>query len=151
MFRDLFWSSPQTSFVVQPLTVLIGESLRGRFRLPDIRFLPLLPWGYLQYRLCGDYRSGLGGGSRGMQGFPDHLVTTGPYAYTRNPMYLGHLIFSLGLVLAFRSPIAAVFALSRVVYFARRVQRDEERLTGRFGDEYRAYKSRVKRWVPGVF
>lgn len=66
-------------------------------------------------------------------------------------MYTGHLIFSLGLVLTFRSPVAAALALLRAVYFSERVHRDEERLAGRFGDEYRAYAARVRRWVPGLF
>ncbi len=85
-----------------------------------------------------------------MVGFPDQLVTDGPYRYTRNPMYLGHLIFSVGLVLAFRSPVAAPLFLMRSVYFSLRVQRDEERLEARFGAPYRAYTARVKRWVPGL-
>src|SRR5438094_6523568 len=128
MLKDLYWSSPQTTFVVNPLTVVIAESLRGRLPLPDRRFVPLLAWGYLQYKLCGGYRMERGGGSGGMAGFPDQLVTNGPYRYTRNPMYLGHLIFSLGLVLAFRSPVAALLFLTRTVYFSLRVQRDEDRL-----------------------
>ncbi len=65
-------------------------------------------------------------------------------------MYLGHLIFSVGLVLSFRSPVAFVFAVSRVVYFQLRVSRDEERLARLFGDDYRKYQLRVKRWIPGL-
>lgn len=151
ILRDLFWSSPNTTFIVNPLTVLIGETLRGRVPVPDTRFAPLLLWGYLQYRLCGDYRGGLGGGSGGMRGFPDRLVTGGPYSLTRNPMYLGHLIFSLGLVLTFRSPVAAVLTFLRTVYFTERVLKDEDRLAARFGDEYRVYATRVKRWIPSLF
>lgn len=150
MLRELFWSSPQTTFVVNPLTVLIVDSLRGRAPVPKAGFLPLLAWGYLQYRLCGDYRSSLGGGPGGMAGFPDQLVTTGPYAYSRNPMYLGHLIFSLGLVLVFRSPVAAFLLFMRALYFTERVTRDEEGLRRRFGRDYEAYAARVKRWVPGL-
>ena len=66
-------------------------------------------------------------------------------------MYLGHLIFSLGLVLTFRSPVAAALLFLRTVYFTERVLRDEDRLEARFGDEYRAYATGVKRWVPGLF
>ena len=149
LIKDLYWSSPRTTFAVNPLTVVLGEALIRRRLAPDVRFLPLLAWGYLQYRLCGIYRSEAGG--RGMQTMPDRLVTSGPYALCRNPMYLGHLIFSLGLVLVFRSPVALALAALRAVYFGRRVARDEERLLQRFGDDYRAYQARVKRWLPGLF
>jgi protein-S-isoprenylcysteine O-methyltransferase Ste14 len=81
---------------------------------------------------------------------PDRLVTSGPYALTRNPMYLGHLIFTLGLALTFRSPLGVVLMVERARRFSRRVRIDEERLERIFADEYRAYRHRVKRWVPGL-
>ena len=64
---------------------------------------------------------------------PERLVTSGPFARCRNPMYLGHLIFLAGLALQFR------------------VRRDERRLAERFGEPYMQYCSRVKRWIPAVF
>jgi protein-S-isoprenylcysteine O-methyltransferase Ste14 len=81
---------------------------------------------------------------------PSRLVTSGPYALMRNPMYLGHLIFVLGLALAFRSTVAAALGIGRALRFRRRVQADEERLEILFGDQYRAYQMRVKRWIPGL-
>jgi protein-S-isoprenylcysteine O-methyltransferase Ste14 len=81
---------------------------------------------------------------------PGRLVTSGPYALTRNPMYLGHLIFVLGLALAFRSKLAAALGVGHALRFWRRVHSDEERLQVLYGDEYRAYKMRVKRWIPGL-
>jgi protein-S-isoprenylcysteine O-methyltransferase Ste14 len=114
-------------------------------------FAPLLAWGFLQYELIGRYRKRIGGGGPGMQIPPERLVTTGPYAWCRNPMYLGHLIFLLGLALTFRSPLALLFLAFSAVWFHKRITRDEKRLRELFGAEYEAYAARVKRWVPYLF
>ena len=108
-------------------------------------------WGYLQYRLVGGYRIHLGGGGPGMNTPPERLVTDGPYAYCRNPMYLGHIIFLIGLALSVRSWLASLIAIVSAVWFQLRVLRDEKRLADRFGQPYIEYTGRVKRWIPGLF
>jgi protein-S-isoprenylcysteine O-methyltransferase Ste14 len=65
-------------------------------------------------------------------------------------MYLGHLIFMLGLAIIFSSIAAALLLLVHVVWFHRRVLADEARLEARFGAPYLDYKARVKRWIPGL-
>ncbi len=104
--------------------------------------------GYVLYRAAGGHRAARGAGSRGFVEPPRRLVTDGPYAYTRNPMYLGHLVFLAGLVGATRSPIAIGCALWQHHRLAGRVRLDEGRLEQIFGDEYRAYVARVPRWLP---
>jgi protein-S-isoprenylcysteine O-methyltransferase Ste14 len=140
------------TFVLYPLVVLIWEWLwnKGRVQI-DPWFLPLMIWGYLQYRLIGAYRIRLGGGGPGMNTPPDRLVTGGPYAYCRNPMYLGHIIFLIGLALSLRSWLAALIVMASSVWFHRRILRDEKRLTDRFDRPYSDYAGRVKRWIPGLF
>ena len=122
----------------------------GRLRL-EPWFLPLLAWGYLQFWLIGKYRIRRGGGGPGMDTPPERLVTTGPFAYSRNPMYLGHVIFLLGLTLSLRSVLAALITVANAVWFHFRVQRDEKRLRERFGQPYLDYTARVRRWIPGLF
>ncbi len=142
-------SSPRQTFLVLPAALLACEVLRRRRRPPvDARFLPLLAWGYLQYRLCGGYRRRLGGGGPGLRKPPERLVTTGPYALTRNPMYLGHLIFTAGLALSLRSPLGSLLLLERWLRLSRHVEADEARLDKIFGAEYRAYRRAVPRWLP---
>ena len=114
-------------------------------------FLLLMLWGYLQYRLCGRYRIKRGGGGPGLEIPPDRLVTTGPYAYARNPMYLGHIIFLTGVALTLKSWLGALIVLIAVVGSHRRVLGDERRLSARFGQPYIDYMGRVKRWIPGLF
>lgn len=76
------------------------------------------------------------------------LATTGIYAYTRNPMYLGITTAFLGLGLAFASPW--LFVLTPVMAIALRklaIEREERHLEARFGDAYRAYRRQVRRWL----
>ena len=111
---------------------------------------PLLAWGYLQYLYVGNYRLPLAGGTAGMAIPPERIITQGPYRFTRNPMYFGHLIFMLGLTLTFWSWLALVIFIGRAYWFHQRVLRDEVRLEKIFGAEYAAYRARVKRWIPGL-
>ena len=144
-------STPNRTFVAFPLLVLGFEAAR-RGGLPPIQpwGVILLLWGYLQYRLVGRDRRARGGGGPGIEKPPDRIVTDGAYRYLRNPMYLGHLIFMAGLAITFSSWLALALLVFHAGWFHLRVLRDEERLESRFGDSYRAYKSRVKRWIPGV-
>ena len=140
------------TFVLIPAVVLAWELFLndGALRFQPW-FLPVMLWGYLQYKLVGRYRLRLGGGGPGMKTLPERLVTGGPYAYTRNPMYLGHLIFLVGLALTLRSELGALIALANLVFFDYRVRKDEKRLTARFGEAYVQYCARVKRWIPALF
>ena len=75
------------------------------------------------------------------------LVTDGIYRFTRNPMYLGMTLALIGLGLLFASP--GVLLSVPVVLLAIRTQviaQEEAYLTRRFGEDYRAYTRRVRRW-----
>jgi protein-S-isoprenylcysteine O-methyltransferase Ste14 len=151
--RCLRWlaRTPVQTFIIIPLIVIVFE-LAWRSGKPA--FVPwgclLLVWGYLQYLLVGRYRLPRAGGSWGIDVPPDRIVATGPYRYTRNPMYLGHLIFMLGIAITFRSWFALVLLIARAAWFHGRVLKDEKRLAARFGDEYIAYARQVRRWIPGI-
>jgi protein-S-isoprenylcysteine O-methyltransferase Ste14 len=66
-------------------------------------------------------------------------------------MYLGHIIFLLGLTLAFRSRLAALITVATAVWFHRRVLSDEKKLPAHLGPAYVEYQKKVKRWIPGLF
>ena len=106
--------SPVQTFVFVPLATIAWEwAITGALRIHPV-FALLMLWGYLQYRLCGRYRIALGGGGPGLSGAPpERLVETGIYAWTRNPMYLGHIIYMIGVALTFQSLFAAVIAIAR--------------------------------------
>ena len=143
--------TPVQSFIVLPLVILVWELWRQGSEL-EVRplFLLFVPWGFLQYRLCGRYRIKHGGGGPGLDKPPERLVLTGPYAYTRNPMYLGHLICLLGVTFALHSFLGALITVVRTIWFHYRVIYDEKRLARQFGTPYIEYRSRVKRWIPGL-
>ena len=144
-------STSNRTFIVWPLALFAAEALWQRGMPAMCGWgLPLLAWGYLQYRLVGNYRARLGGGGPGVSIPPDRIVEAGPYRWVRNPMYLGHLIFFAGIALTLTSWIALAVLLAHLFWFDRRVRDDEARLTELFGDSYRDYCRRVKRWIPGI-
>ncbi|WP_419913334.1 methyltransferase family protein [Hoeflea sp.] len=77
-----------------------------------------------------------------------HLVTTGPYAFSRNPIYCGYvvLLIALGLILA-NAWFVAFAAATAVGIHRFAVEREEMHLLAVFGAEYESYCRRVRRWI----
>src|SRR5262244_4150532 len=76
------------------------------------------------------------------------IVESGPYRFTRNPIYLGMLLGLIGLAIAFDSLwILATLVLFYLVIRYGVVAREEAYLERKFGDVYLGYKSRVRRWL----
>ena len=78
---------------------------------------------------------------------PAILMTGGPYAISRHPMYIGELALWLGWAILYGSiPVLIGFAvLAAVVGLL--APREERALEAKFGEVYRRYKARVPRWV----
>ena len=75
------------------------------------------------------------------------LVTTGIHGWSRNPIYLGMLLVYCGIGTAVRSPSILILTLPLAIIIRYGVvAREEAYLERRFGDAYRAYKDRVRRW-----
>ncbi len=76
------------------------------------------------------------------------LVTTGIHGWTRNPIYLGMFLVYGGIGMALRSPSILILTLPLAITIrCGVVAREEAYLERRFGDTYRDYKARVRRWV----
>ena len=81
-------------------------------------------------------------------GRPDRLVRSGPYAVTRNPMYVGWVLLQLGIGIASGSGwvLATLPFVGAVVH--QEVLSEERRLSSTFGDEYREYCATTGRYLP---
>jgi len=76
------------------------------------------------------------------------LVVSGLYRFSRNPMYLGMLLILLGWALWLGQSLALPLLAAFVIAIeALQIRPEEAALEQKFGDEYRAYKKRVRRWI----
>jgi protein-S-isoprenylcysteine O-methyltransferase Ste14 len=76
------------------------------------------------------------------------LVTTGIHGWSRNPIYIGMFLIYAGICVAAASPWMLVLAVPLAVVLRYGVvAREEAYLERRFGDAYRDYKVRVRRWL----
>ena len=76
------------------------------------------------------------------------LVTDGPFAISRNPIYLGMVVglAGIGVVLGMAMPFVVIPPFAWFIQ-RRFIEVEEKMLEDAFGDAYRAYKSRVRRWI----
>ncbi len=78
----------------------------------------------------------------------ENIVSGGPYGYTRNPMYLAFTLIYVGMALAVNSfwPLLLLPFLLALMHYGV-IRREERYLESKFGDEYRRYRTRVRRWI----
>ncbi len=76
------------------------------------------------------------------------LVLEGPFRYTRNPMYLGLVLFLIGVALLMGT-LTPWLVIPPFVWIITGlfIRREEAALEAQFGDEYVAYRRRVRRWM----
>lgn len=76
------------------------------------------------------------------------IVAGGPFRYTRNPMYLALTLLYTGMAFALNAPLTLLLLpLALVAMHHGVIRREENYLEQKFGDEYRQYKARVRRWI----
>ena len=77
------------------------------------------------------------------------LVTSGPFAYVRNPLYVGNMLIYFGVGIMANTPILAIIALIYFFFqYTMIVSLEEEALVRLFGPEYVSYVEAVPRFVP---
>jgi len=76
------------------------------------------------------------------------LITSGPYRFSRNPLYLSLVLLYASLALRFAVPWAVLFLFPALAALQRWIIAEEERgLERQFGRDYLDYKTRVRRWL----
>lgn len=76
------------------------------------------------------------------------LITSGPYRFSRNPLYLGGNVFIFfGAALLLGSPAALVLTALHLPLMDRFVRREETQLERTFGADWLRYKAQVRRWL----
>lgn len=97
---------------------------------------------YLQAYMHEEWRSGVD-----QEAKHSKLLIEGPYARTRNPLFLAIMAGQLGFFLALPSVFTLVCLVAGVVVIVRQARVEEQALALRFGDTYEAYRARVPRWL----
>lgn len=77
-----------------------------------------------------------------------HLVTTGPYAWIRHPIYLALMGFMTSIALITANWFLIAFLVVSIVDLALRIPNEEQMMIEVFGDEYQAYMQRTGRYLP---
>ena len=76
------------------------------------------------------------------------LVNSGIYAYTRNPMYLGLLLMLFSTALFLKNLISFLIIPLFILFITKnQILPEEESLENIFGEEYKNYKKKVRRWI----
>jgi protein-S-isoprenylcysteine O-methyltransferase Ste14 len=125
---------------VVPLDVI--DVVAGSFLGPMVVFASLT---YFCWAMAAMSRNG---GSVPTGEPTDVIVSKGPYAYSRNPIYLAMVVLLAGVGLWANSlwflglSVLAIFLLQWGV-----ISREETYLERKFGEDYISYKSRVRRWI----
>ena len=81
------------------------------------------------------------------QDHPDQLVTTGSFAFSRNPIYVALATILVGQILVFSNVILLIYLVAAVGLFHRQVLREEAYLKQHYGLDYAEYCRRVRRYI----
>ncbi|HKJ68112.1 MAG TPA: isoprenylcysteine carboxylmethyltransferase family protein [bacterium] len=95
-----------------------------------------------------------GGATRTREVGAPSLVTSGPYGYVRNPLYLGNMFIYAGIVFIASGPWMWELFLIAIIFFTIQylliISLEETTLEEMFGEHYESYRKHVGRFIPGL-
>jgi len=100
--------------------------------------------------LCSVYliRSGHAVVSHGQH--PSGMVSTGAFQYVRHPLYLGSIMFYLGLAVSTASLFSLMLVVVIFLFYNYIASYEKKIMEEQFDEEYRGYKKRTGKWVPMI-
>jgi protein-S-isoprenylcysteine O-methyltransferase Ste14 len=137
------------------LAVLVGLALQWAVPLPFVPALVPAGWvgGLVLVLALALFAWAIATMTRAGSNVPTSMPTTtivasGPYRFTRNPIYLGMFLAIIALAIAFNSLwlLVMLVPFTLVIRYGV-VAREEAYLERKFGDGYRQYRARVRRWL----
>jgi protein-S-isoprenylcysteine O-methyltransferase Ste14 len=145
-----FWFGGIILYIILPswimfLSIPLPDWLRLAMVGVTALSIPFTLWGY---RTLGKNWVHALDPSKFLQRKRETLVTSGPYRYVRNPIYLGAFTFIVALALVAASWLVLLPALALIALFYAQIGKEETMLIDRFGDEYREYMKRTPRFIP---
>jgi protein-S-isoprenylcysteine O-methyltransferase Ste14 len=81
---------------------------------------------------------------------PSGMVSTGAFQYVRHPLYLGSIMFYLGLAVSTASLFSLVLVVLIFIFYNFIASYEEKLLEDRFHEEYRNYKIKTGKWMPRI-
>jgi protein-S-isoprenylcysteine O-methyltransferase Ste14 len=81
---------------------------------------------------------------------PTGVVSTGAFRYVRHPLYLGCILFYLGLAVSTASMLALALLVIIGIFYNFLAGYEEKLLEKKFGEEYRQYQHKTGKWLPGL-
>ena len=147
-----FWFGGITLYAILPGWIMfLSIPLPDWFRLIVVGVATLsIPFTLWSYRTLGKNWVHTFESSKFLQKKRETLVTSGPYHYVRNPIYLGAFVFIIAQALVAANWLLLLPALVLVTIIQAQIPKEELMLIDRFGDEYREYMKRTPRIIPRI-
>jgi len=77
----------------------------------------------------------------------EKLITTGTFAFSRNPIYIAFITFFFGVFLSYPTIVTALFLIFLTIMIHRQILREEKFLKSHYGEEYEEYFANVRRYL----
>ena len=81
---------------------------------------------------------------------PASVVSTGAFRYVRHPLYLGSILFYLGLTVSTASLFSLALLVAIFLFYNYIASYEERLMEMKFGEDYVSYKKRTGKWVPRI-